>query len=119
MAIKDTRMMVKAVEQRWPMSPEYREAVIRRLIRIVADPKSSNREATAAARALMAAEQQNQSDEHKVVDVRVTTRHDEISAIAADLGIAPSLIESLSGEADTGFDSVAPDSQQSTTDDGA
>jgi hypothetical protein len=99
MAIKDTRMMVKAVEQRWPMSPEYREAVIRRLIRIVADPKSSNREATAAARALMAAEQQNQSDEHKVVDVRVTTRNDRLPAIAADLGIEIGALADASGSA--------------------
>jgi hypothetical protein len=100
MAIKDTRMMVKAVEQRWPMSPEYREAVIRRLIRIVADPKSSNREATAAARALMAAEQQNQSDEHKVVDVQLVTRNDNLDAIAAELGVEANMLEHAARQGD-------------------
>jgi hypothetical protein len=66
-------------------------------MRVLADPKSSNREITAAAKALMAAESQNQADEHKVIDVRVTTRHDELDAIAADLGIEIGAIEDATG----------------------
>ena len=108
----DLVLLERAVRRRWKIDLEKTASVVNELL-------SSDDERIQARAAAIAVqmEKQNQADEHKVVDVRVTTRHDEISAIAADLGIAPSLIESLSGEADTGFDSVAPDSQQSTTDD--
>ena len=64
--IRDTRLMRKAIEQRWPIKPEYREAVVNRLVRIVADKGASNREAVAAAKGLIAAESQNQVDENGV-----------------------------------------------------
>ena len=80
------------MEQRWPIKQEYREALIKRLIRIIADPASKPREVTAASRALLAAEGQNQADEHKVVDVHVSTRHDQLDAIAADLGIEVGIV---------------------------
>ena len=105
--------MAKALEQRWPIKPEYRSAIVRRLIQIVADPSSSAREVTAAARALMFAESQNQSDEHKVIDVNVTTRNDNLDAIAADLGIEIGFIEAIEGETNrsTGCDAVEADRQ--------
>lgn len=87
MTVRDTRQQAKAVMQRWPMKPEYREAIIRRMMRIIANPNSSVREVTTAAKALLAAESQNQNDEHKLADIRVATRHDQLSGIAADLGI--------------------------------
>ncbi len=68
MAIRDTRMMARALQQRWPIKPEYREAIVRRLVQVVANPNSSPREVTAAAKALMAAEVQNQKDEHQRLD---------------------------------------------------
>lgn len=85
--------MAKALKQRWPISDEYRSAIVQRMIRIVASPQSTAREATAAAKALMSAEFQNQQDEHKVVDVRLATRHDRLAGIAAGLGIDISVIE--------------------------
>ena len=63
MGIRDTRMMAKAMTQRWDMKPEYKAAIISRLVRIVADPESSPREVTAASKALIAAEAQNQTDD--------------------------------------------------------
>jgi hypothetical protein len=90
--IRDTRMAQKALEQRWPIKPEYREALVRRLVRIIADPNSSAREVTSASKALIAAESQNQADEHKVVDVRLSTRNDQLDAIATDLGIEVSVV---------------------------
>ena len=30
-------------EQRWPIKPEYREAMVKRLVRIIADPGSSTK----------------------------------------------------------------------------
>ena len=92
MGIRDTRMMAKALTQRWPIKPEYREAIIRKLIQVVANPQSKPREVTAAARALLAAEAQNQSDEHKVIDGQLTAGNFDMARIAADLGIEPSLI---------------------------
>lgn len=89
-------MMARALTQRWPIKPEYKDAIIRRLIRVIADPSSSPREITAASKALMAAEKQNQEDEHKVVDVRIANRHAELDAIASDLGIDIRVIEDAS-----------------------
>ena len=107
MGIRDTRMMAKAMTQRWDIKPEYRDAIVKRLARIVIDPSSSPREVTAASKALMSAEAQNQADEHKVVDVRVSTRHDQLDAIATDLGIDPSLIEAAAGKADSSDSGIA------------
>ena len=97
-------MIQKAMEQRWPIAAEHREALVRKLVRIVADPQSSKREATAAAKALLAAEAQNQADEHKVVDVKLALRNTDLDAIAADLGLERDLIEDASRKAGIGFE---------------
>ena len=78
--IRDTRMMQKALEQRWPISPEYRDGIIRRMMRIIADPSSSKREATAACKALLAAEAQNQADEQHI-DHRLDGDRDRILSL--------------------------------------
>ena len=62
MPIRETRMMAKALEQRWPISENARKAIISQLLKIIADGSSSKREITSAARALIAAEKQNQQD---------------------------------------------------------
>ena len=92
MPIRDTRMMARAIEQRWPIKPEIREAIVRRLLRVIADPQSTPREVTAASRAILAAEAQNQSDEHKLIDASIQRRDNELAAIAADLGIEACLV---------------------------
>lgn len=92
MPIRDTRMMAKALEQRWPMSDNVRKVVVARLAKIVADTSTSPREATAAARALIAAEGQNQGDEHKFIDVSIEQRDAELDAIARDLGVTVDLV---------------------------
>ena len=100
-------MMARSLTQRWPIKPEIREAIVRRLLRVIADPQSSPREVTAAARALMSAEAQNQSDEHKVLDVEhATARDNQLFAIAADLGIDPRLIVDASNETDRSVEGV-------------
>ena len=83
MAINDTRMMAKSVQQRWPMSSAVRDVVIQKLIQVMASKESSPREITAAARALMSAEKQNQEDEHAKID-EFRTR---VLAIAERCGI--------------------------------
>jgi len=101
MPIRDTRMIQRAFEQRWKMDPGQRAAVVARLLGVIANRNSSPREVTAAAKALLAAEAQNQADEHKAIDVRISTRHDRLDAIAADLGIEIGLIEAATREADS------------------
>ena len=104
--------MARALEQRWPMTPDVRKAVIGRLIKVLTDPESKKREIIAASKALMAAEAQNQADEHKVLDVRVATRNDRLDAIAADLGIDPSIIEAAARQADISLGTTEVEQQR-------
>ena len=62
----DTRLIERAIKKRWPISEEFRAAVVTQLVRILADPTSSRREKTSAARALLSAEHQNQQDEFAI-----------------------------------------------------
>lgn len=84
MSVRDTRMIARAVVERWPIKKEYRDAIVKRLMQIVADPSSSPREATAAAKALMAAERQNQEDQ--ITDATDDHRN-RFFAIAERLGV--------------------------------
>jgi hypothetical protein len=115
MSVQDTRMMARAIEQRWPINSNARKAVISQLLRIIANPASSPREVTAAAKALLAAESQNQSDEHKLIDVSVATRHDELDAIAADLGIEIGAIEAADRAATGGAIATQGDGRATAT----
>lgn len=69
------------------------------------DPRIRN----AARKVVLEMEAQNQRDEHKVIDVRVQTRNDQLPGIAADLGIEVGLIEDAARKADssTGADEGA------------
>jgi hypothetical protein len=109
MSVQETRMMARALTQRWPISEKTKRGVIGALINILADPKASPREKTSAAKALMAAEQQNQADEHKLVDVSLSTRNFELDAIAADLGVEIGIVEDASRKAEIGVDRIEGD----------
>lgn len=93
MPIRDTRLLAKALMQRWPIKPEYRAAIVQKLMKVLADPESSPREVTAAAKALMAAEKQNQEDEIAHAQLRLQARNAELDEIAADLGIAVDAVQ--------------------------
>jgi hypothetical protein len=93
MTVRDTRLIAKALNQRWPITSETRRVIVGRLLRVMADPSASHREVTSAAKALMSAEAQNQKDEHKAVDVSLRAEHDRLDEIARDLGIEVGLIE--------------------------
>lgn len=95
-------MIQKAMEQRWDIKPEYKSALVRRLVAIIANPDSTAREVTSASRALIAAEAQNQSDEHS--DEQIDEQRNRFLAVAERLGIATTveqLPEAGSGD-DTG-----------------
>jgi phosphosulfolactate synthase (CoM biosynthesis protein A) len=64
------------------------------------------RDRISAGKALLAAEAQNQADEHKAVDVSLRTEHDRLDAIARDLGLEVGLIEAAEGQSRGGADGV-------------
>ena len=81
----DLRLWRRAIRQRWPISDDFKQVAINRLQAIVAGQDDELAlKAIAETRQMIS---QNQKDEHKVVDVGVATRHDQLSEIATDLGI--------------------------------
>jgi hypothetical protein len=84
-------------------------------MKVIADPASSPREVTAAAKALLAAESQNQRDDHKVVDVSIAAGNFELDAIAADLGIEIGAIEAADRAATGGAIATQSDGRATAT----
>lgn len=60
---RDTRLLERAVKKRWPIPEQYKEAIMRRQALIAIDPKAKPREASAAARTLIAADKLNLEEE--------------------------------------------------------
>ena len=56
---RDTRLVARALAERWPIPRALRGPLIDRMARIVTDPDASPREATAAARAILSASKIN------------------------------------------------------------
>lgn len=54
MSVKDTRLKARAIMEQWDVPEEYQQPLIREMVRIVLSPTSSNREKTAAYKALTA-----------------------------------------------------------------
>lgn len=74
---RDTRLVERALRQRWPVPKEVRQALIDRQIAIATNPKSAPREATIAFKAILAAESQNQADELQDAKLKQEDRHHE------------------------------------------
>lgn len=99
MPIRDTRILARALMQRWPINPKMREGIIGALARVLTDPNASHREKTSAAKALMAADAQNiemekmqQADEHEyranLVAIAKHLGYSEVARLATNAGIA-------------------------------
>lgn len=93
----DLVLLERAVRHRWKIDTEKAAATVNELL----DSPDERIRARAAAIATVM-ESQNQKDEHKVIDVRVQTRHDQLPEIAADLGIEVSAIEDAARKASAG-----------------
>ncbi len=74
--LNDTRLLERALRERWPIPDQYREPIINRQVRIAMDPNSSPREATSAARCLVSMEQQNADIALKMLDKLVPDQHE-------------------------------------------
>ena len=96
---QEARLINRAVVSRWDISPDEMQKTIERVIDL-RDNALDEATQMAAIRAIVSMVGQNQKDEHKVIDVRVVTRNDQYDAIAAELGIAPDLIEHAARQAD-------------------
>jgi hypothetical protein len=57
--VRDTRMHERAIRDRWPVPPDKRASIIERLVKIVESSEVGEREATSAAKALIAADKLN------------------------------------------------------------
>lgn len=96
----DLRLLRMAVRKRWDISEEFRRVALERLAMIVST--GDDEIALKAIAEVRQLENQNQKDEHKLVDVSISTRHDQLDAIAADLGIDVGIIEAASRKAGIG-----------------
>lgn len=84
MARRDDRLEIRAMQQRWPISAKYREFLINKLLKIALDEATTNRESIMAAKALLSAEAQNQTDEHTAA---VQSDRNRFLEVARQLGI--------------------------------
>ena len=107
---RELQLEARALRQRWPIDDRQRNAIIRTMLGIMLSGDAKPRDRISAGKALLAAEAQNQADEHKAVDVSLRTEHDRLDAIARDLGIEVGLIanaEGQSGGSDSGVETTA------------
>jgi hypothetical protein len=121
--IRETRLWEKALKERWPIPEAMRGVIVKSLGKILVDAESSPREKTAAARALMAADQQNiemekmeQADEHeqraRLVAIAKHLGPERMSELAARAG-KPIVIEPKENQGDgTGSASGIPEATQ-------
>lgn len=100
----EMQMIERAIKKRWLTTDELKanalEAVQRGLN--CGDKRAEQR----AIANLLAMEAQNQKDEHKVVDVNVSTRHDKLPGIAADLGIDLRALPDATGQSESSVTDV-------------
>jgi hypothetical protein len=79
---RDTRLVERALRERWPIPKAIRGPLIDRLAGIVNDPGASPREATAAARAILTASKINVD----LIGATIKAReHEELAARVAAL----------------------------------
>lgn len=57
--IRTTRMLERAVKNRWPIPDKYKEAIITRQVKIAISQESTARESASAARTILAADKLN------------------------------------------------------------
>ena len=121
MSIRDTRLIEKALRERWPIKPEFREKITYSLIAVIADKNSPARAKIAAARALMYADSLNleaekiaQADwQHE--EKLDADRMDRISSVAKHLGLTR-VVEAIAARR-PGSDIIRDDASNHNQDD--
>jgi len=82
--VRDVRMIQQAAEQRWPITPKYRNAIVNRLMKVIVDPAASDRAVTSATRALIAMDVVNLKHEQ---NIKLHTDRNRFLEVAERLGI--------------------------------
>jgi hypothetical protein len=98
-------LLERAVKRRWNIDCEAAAQTVNDLLR-----SPDERIAARAAAIAAVMEGQNQKDEHKVLDVRVQIRHDQLPGIAADLGVDIAAIEDVTRQANSSAGNAASES---------
>jgi hypothetical protein len=99
----DCRLIMSAIKKRWPIPDAMKEGLVNRIGRIITE-NPDDEVVIKAANVLRGMESSNQSDEHKVIDVRIQQRNVELDRIASELGIDQSLI--VNAEGSSGIDNL-------------
>lgn len=99
----DLKMMTTAINQRWNIKPEWRDAMLQRVMRMIVEPSSSNRDVRQAFKLMLQAEAQNQSDERD--ESAINVEGSSVLEVAAKLGLASTV--TAIPEATTGSDTEA------------
>jgi hypothetical protein len=83
---RDSRMVEKAVRQRWPITPEKRAVIAEALIAIAGNKRSSVRNRTVAARVLVQMDAQNMEQEKRDRGIpdRLHLTIDDITGLSDD-----------------------------------
>ena len=108
---QELRLINRAVRNRWDIPADEMQKTIDRVV-YLRDNALDEATQMAAVRAIVSMVGQNQKDEHKVIDVRVQTRHDELAGIAADLGIEVGAIEDATRQTGGGIGGIESTSRQ-------
>lgn len=96
----DLRLLRYAIKKRWEIPEAFRGLIVDRLRHVIENGDDDIAlKAIAETRHL---EAQNQKDEHKVIDVHVSARLNQLDALAADLGIEVSALEDATRKASGG-----------------
>ena len=103
--LQTARLYGRAV-RRWDVPDKEKAGVLETLFELA---QNGIEESTriAACRAIIAAESQNQKDEHKIVDVHIQQEHARLDEVASELGIEVDFIEAVARKAGVGDTGVA------------
>ena len=95
---QEARLYGRAIKSRWPVGDDKKLEVVEVLNNIAKDTTAKESARVAACNALLAAEGQNQKDEHKAADLLAQQRAIELDEIADELGIEADIVKRIERE---------------------
>lgn len=75
---RDTRLLERALRERWPIPEQFRAAVVKRLLAVIAKKNAKPREIISASRALFQADSVNIEAEKEVIPQQHLHLHQDI-----------------------------------------
>lgn len=96
---KDSFLLMRAIEQRWAIPDDVKQAAVKVLTKLMLDGNASSRDRNRAVETLLKMEAQNQSDEHTAA---VQSDRNRFLEVARQLGIDADFRLIAEERADTG-----------------